>query len=172
MNKAFFLTIFLLSTFTFSIAKAQSALPDELSKKWDNVIEAIQRRNDIAESIAGFLSKTDYNEKDLLKQCIAKAAAYRKALKDNKLKNATEIEKIRVFYQEQSIQLNRILVLLEKYPDIRKNKKQMELTENLEGAENRVVVATADFNTSCNKLRRKDLIFEPHKNETPPEVAF
>ena len=54
---------------------------------------------------------------------------------------------------ELSSALSRLMVVVERYPDLKANQNFMELQAQLEGTENRISVERKRFNEVCTKLQ-------------------
>ncbi|MGL5084465.1 MAG: LemA family protein, partial [Clostridium sp.] len=51
--------------------------------------------------------------------------------------------------------LSRLLVVVERYPDLKSNENFKDLSIQLEGTENRIAVARQDYNTSVTNYNTK-----------------
>ena len=62
------------------------------------------------------------------------------------------------FQQSQdalSSALSRLLVVAEKYPDLKANEQFLDLSKQLEGTENRIATARRDFNNAAQEYNTK-----------------
>ncbi len=122
---------------------------------WSKVESSYQRRNDLIGNLVKTVQGAADFEKSTLKEVIeARAKATQTTI------NASDItpENIAQFQQAQSGlsgALSKLLVSVERYPDIKSNKNFLELQSQLEGTENRINVARDRFNDEVNKYDTK-----------------
>lgn len=118
----------------------------EATKQWANVESSYQRRNDLI----GNLVKTVQGAADFERGTLTDVIEARsKASSVNlDLDNLTP-EKIAAFEQAQaglSSALSRLLVTVERYPELKANQNFVQLQTQLEGTENRINVERNRFN--------------------------
>ncbi len=118
----------------------------EATKQWANVESSYQRRNDLI----GNLVKTVQGAADFERGTLTDVIEARsKATSVNlDLDNLTP-EKIAAFEQAQaglSSALSRLLVTVERYPELKANQNFVQLQTQLEGTENRINVERNRFN--------------------------
>ncbi len=126
---------------------------------WADVESSYQRRNDLI----GNLVKTvqgaaDYERGTLTEVIEARAKATQVTVDPTNLTP----EKIAEFQQAQSglsSALSRLLVTVERYPELKANQNFLELQSQLEGTENRINVARDRFNESVNTFNKHIRIF-------------
>ena len=117
---------------------------------WSNVESSYQRRNDLI----GNLIKTVQGAADFEKETLtAVINARAKATSVNI--NASDLtpDKMAQFQQAQagmSGALSKLLVSVERYPELKANQNFLELQSQLEGTENRINVARNRFNEAVN----------------------
>ncbi|MCD8407918.1 LemA family protein [Tenacibaculum dicentrarchi] len=117
---------------------------------WSNVESSYQRRNDLI----GNLVKTVQGAADFEKSTLigvinarAKATSVNINAGDLTPENMAQFQKAQAGL---SGALSKLLVSVERYPDIKANKNFLELQSQLEGTENRINVARDRFNESVN----------------------
>ena len=117
---------------------------------WSNVESSYQRRNDLI----GNLVKTVQGAADFEKSTLTDVINARaKATSVNINAGDLTPEKMTQFQQAQtglSGALSKLLVSVERYPDIKANKNFLELQSQLEGTENRINIARDRFNEGVN----------------------
>ncbi len=117
---------------------------------WSKVESSYQRRNDLI----GNLVKTVQGAADFEKSTLTEVIEARaKATSVNLNAGDLTPEKMAQFQQAQSGlsgALSKLLVSVERYPDIKANKNFLELQSQLEGTENRINVARDRFNEKVN----------------------
>jgi LemA protein len=131
--------------------------------KWSNVESSYQRRNDLI----GNLVKTVQGAADFEKSTLTDVINARaKATSVNINAGDLTPEKMAQFQQAQqglTGALSKLLVSVERYPDIKANKNFLELQSQLEGTENRINVARDRFNESTN-------IYNKHIKKFPGSI--
>ncbi|CAM1356129.1 MULTISPECIES: LemA family protein [Tenacibaculum] len=126
-------------------------LKGEAEIKWANVESSYQRRNDLI----GNLVKTVQGAADFEKSTLTDVINARaKATSVNINAGDLTPEKMAQFQQAQqglTGALSKLLVSVERYPDIKANKNFLELQSQLEGTENRIKIARDRFNKMAGK---------------------
>ena len=124
------------------------ALKETSSKTWANVESAYQRRNDLIGNLVKTVQGAADFERGTLTDVIeARAKATSISIDPS---NITP-EQLAQFNQAQSglsSALSRLLVTVERYPDLKANQNFLELQSQLEGTENRINVARDRFNAT------------------------
>ena len=119
---------------------------ENVNSKWAQVENVYQRRADLIPNLVATVKGYAEHEQQVLTDVIA---ARSKATSVNfNADNLTE-ENIQAFQAAQdqlSGALSRLLVTVEKYPDLKANQNFMELQAQLEGTENRISVERKNFN--------------------------
>ena len=117
---------------------------------WSNVESSYQRRNDLI----GNLVKTVQGAADFEKETLTDVINARaKATSVNINAGDLTPDKMAQFQQAQagmSGALSKLLVSVERYPELKANQNFLELQSQLEGTENRINVARNRFNESVN----------------------
>ena len=135
------------------------SLNENTAEAWGNVQTAYQRRNDLI----GNLVKTvqgaaDYEKGALVDVINARAKATSVNI------NAGDLtpEKMAQFQQAQagmSGALSKLLVSVERYPELKANANFLELQSQLEGTENRINITRDRFNAGVNGYNKHIKIF-------------
>lgn len=119
---------------------------ENISNAWGNVESAYQRRNDLI----GNLVKTVQGAADFEKSTLTEVIEARaKATSVNIDANNLTPKSIAAFQGAQNGltgALSKLLVSVERYPDLKANQNFLELQSQLEGTENRINVARDRFN--------------------------
>ena len=118
--------------------------------KWSNVESAYQRRNDLIGNLVKTVQGAADFERGTLTDVIeARAKATSTTIDANNLTP----EKLAAFQEAQtglSSALSRLLVTVERYPELKANQNFLELQAQLEGTENRINVERNRFNEEVN----------------------
>lgn len=122
-------------------------LEESVFKAWGDVESNLQRRADLipnlVETVKGYVS----HEKDTLQAVIearAKATSVQVAPKD--LGNAQAMQELLQAQGALSSALARLMVVVERYPELKANQNFLDLQNQLEGTENRINVARQRYN--------------------------
>lgn len=117
---------------------------------WSNVESSYQRRNDLIGNLVKTVKGAADFEKSTLTQVIeARAKASSTTIDPT---NITP-ESLQAFQEAQSGlsgALSRLLVTVERYPDLKANQNFLDLQNQLEGTENRINVARDRYNEKVN----------------------
>ena len=120
---------------------------DEKAKaSWSEVLNQYQRRADLipnlVETVKGFAEQ----ERKVLTDVVeARAKATQTKLPDDILTNPEAFQKFQEAQSQLSGALGRLLVVVERYPDLKSNQNFLTLQSQLEGTENRIAVARRDY---------------------------
>jgi LemA protein len=130
---------------------------------WSNVESQYQRRNDlIGNLVKTVLGAGDFERGTLTDVIEARAKATSTSIDVNDLTP----EKMAAFQEAQaglSSALSRLLVTVERYPDLKANQNFLELQSQLEGTENRINIARDRFNEAVN-------IYDIHTTKFPNKL--
>ena len=117
--------------------------------KWANVEAAYQRRADLIPNLVETAKGAANIEKDTLQGVIeARASATQMKLSTDDLNDPAKVEAFQKAQGNVSSTLSRLLVSVERYPDLKSQERFADLMTQLEGTENRVNVAVLDYNTA------------------------
>lgn len=138
-------------------------LEENAKTSWSNVESAYQRRADLIPNLVSTVKGYAAHEKETLEGVIKARAEATKTTIDPT--NITP-EKMAAFQKAQdglSGALSRLLVTVERYPDLKANQNFLELQSQLEGTENRINVERNRFNTDVN-------VFSKHIKKFPNNI--
>ena len=131
---------------------------ENVNLQWGEVENQYQRRLDLIPNLVNVVKGYASHEKETLEGVIeARAKAIQTTIDPS---NMTE-EQLANFQKAQdglSGALNRLMVVVEKYPELKANENFLQLQAQLEGTENRITVARKSYNdaaTIYNKLVRR-----------------
>ncbi|BDT69649.1 protein LemA [Comamonadaceae bacterium OS-1] len=120
---------------------------DEQSKAaWSEVLNQYQRRADLVPNIVATVKGEAQFEQDTLTKVVeARAKATSIQVTPETLNNPEAFAKFQAAQGELGSALSRLMVTVEKYPDLKANKGFSDLRVQLEGTENRITVARNRF---------------------------
>ena len=167
---------------------------DETTKSaWSEVLNQYQRRADLIPNIVATVKgEANFEQETLTKVVEARAKATSMQVTPETLNNPEAFAKFQAAQGELSSALSRLMVTVERYPDLKANQGFRDLRVQLEGTENRITVARNRYIASVqeyNVLARsfptnitaKVFSYDPKpvftvQNEaqisTPPQVDF
>ena len=123
---------------------------EAVSKEWANVESAYQRRADLIPNIVNTVKgEANFEQETLTKVIEARAKATSIQLDPSKLTDA-DIKKFEDAQNELKGSLSRLMVTVEKYPDLKATEGFKELQAQLEGTENRINTERNRFNEAVN----------------------
>ena len=117
-------------------------LDEDVKGAWGEVQNQYQRRADLVPNLVATVKGAANFEQETLQKVIeARSAATSVKLDANALNNPETFKKFEQSQNQLTSALSRLLVVVEKYPDLKANKNFQELQAQLEGTENRIAVA-------------------------------
>lgn len=188
------LLLLLLPLFLFSGCGYNSLQMQEeqVFQAWADIEATLQRRADlipnIVETVKGYAS----HERETLEAVVnARAKATSVKLSPGDLSNAQAMNQLQEAQGGLSSALSRLLLVVERYPDLKANQNFLDLQNQLEGTENRINVArqrynqaVGDFNAAIRKfpynltnnfllhLERKEYFTAEEGARQVPKVSF
>jgi len=125
-------------------------LSQDVDSKWAQVQTDYQRRYDLIPNLVNTVSGAANFEKSTLTEITsARASVGQVQVNRNQApQNQAELEQFQRAQDQLSSALSRLLVVVERYPDLKATSNFRDLQTQLEGTENRIAVARRDFNLS------------------------
>ena len=120
---------------------------DEAAKgAWSQVENQYQRRADLVPNLVETVKGFAKQEKDVLVQVVeARAKATQMTVPKDIINNPEAFKQFQQNQDALSSALARLMVVVEKYPDLKSNQNFLALQSQLEGTENRISVARRDY---------------------------
>lgn len=126
-------------------------LNQSVNKEWSMVENQYQRRVDLIPNLVNTVKGyANFEQKTLIDVTEARAKATSMNITPEVLNNPQAFAKFQQIQGEISGALSRLLVTVEKYPDLKANESFLQLQSQLEGTENRINVARNKFNEAVN----------------------
>jgi LemA protein len=179
------LLLYTIITYNGFISKEEA-----VTKTWNNLQSNYQRRADLIPNLVNAVKgSTDY-EKETLTKLIESRAAVSAIKVSNTAPTADEVASQEQTNAEMVTAANRVIGVIEKYPDLKSTNAFVKLQDQLVGSERRVKFARKDFNDAVmtyNKSARsfpssiiasifgfavKDGFKADAGAETAPEIKF
>ena len=121
-------------------------LDEQVKATWSQVLNQYKRRADLVPNLVETVKGFAQQEKSVLVDVTeARAKATQTRLPDNILSNPQAFKQFEANQAGLTGALGRLLVVVEKYPDLKSNQNFLALQSQLEGTENRIAVARRDY---------------------------
>ncbi|MFA6932230.1 MAG: LemA family protein [Bacteroidales bacterium] len=182
---ALIIIIWLVSAYNGLVKKDEAC-----SQQWSKVESQYQRRLDLIPNLVNTVKGYASHEKETLLEVVqARNVASDSKVDPNKLTQES-LDKYQASQTALKSSLDRLMVVVERYPDLKANQNFLELQSQLEGTENRIAVERQKFadvvNAFNSKIRRfptniiagmfsfeRKAYFASEKGaETAPKVEF
>lgn len=141
--------IVLLALWGISKYNGLVTIDQNVKSQWSQVENQYQRRSDLIPNLVNVVKGYATHERETLEGVItARSKATSTTINASDMDEAT----LKRFQQSQdalSSALSRLLVVAEKYPDLKANEQFLDLSKQLEGTENRIATARRDFNNAA-----------------------
>ncbi len=136
------------------------SLDEEVKAAWSEVDNQYQRRNDLIPNLVETVKGYAKQERETLEAVVkARSEATQTNLKADNLSDPAAFKRFQDAQSNLSSSLSRLLVVVEKYPDLKSNENFRDLQAQLEGTENRIAVArkryidkVAQYNTQIRSF--------------------
>jgi len=124
--------------------------------QWSQVENAYQRRLDLVPNLVETVKGAAAFEKDTFTAVAeARAKAGQATIDASKIGDPAAFEKFQQSQDALSSALSRLLVTVEKYPELKANQNFRDLQAQLEGTENRIAVERKRFNEAAQVFNTK-----------------
>lgn len=163
---------------------------EAVTGQWSQVENVYQRRADLIPNLVNTVKGYAAHERETLEGVVnARAKATSTTIDPSKL-NAESIKQFAAAQDGLSSALSKLMLVVERYPDLKANQNFLELQSQLEGTENRITVerqkfneSAKDYNTFIRKFpkniwagmfgfEKKDYFEAAAGSEKAPEVQF
>lgn len=122
---------------------------ENVTEKWSQVENVYQRRADLIPNLVATVKGYAAHEKETLEGVVnARAKATQTTIDPSNL-NAESIKQFSAAQGSLTSALSKLMVVVERYPDLKANQNFLELQAQLEGTENRIAVERKKFNESA-----------------------
>ena len=122
------------------------SMDEGVTSQWANVENVYQRRMDLIPNLVNTVKGyADFEQQTLTQVIEARAKATQVTIDPTNLTEAN-MKQFQQVQSELSSSLSRLLVSVERYPNLKANQNFLELQAQLEGTENRIAVERRKFN--------------------------
>ena len=140
------LLLVLVGAFVFSGINTIPRLDEKVKAAWMQVENQYQRRMDLVPNLVSTVKGYANFEKSTLTDVInARANATKITVSPEMLNDPAAVQKFEAAQGALSSSLSRLMVVVEKYPDLKANQQFLALQSQLEGTENRIAIARKDY---------------------------
>ncbi len=128
---------------------------EDINSVWGNVESAYQRRADLIPNLVNTVKAQANFEKETLSAVIEARAKATQTTIDPSKATLEQIEKFQQAQQGVNSALARLLVSVERYPELKAHEGFLNLQAQLEGTENRINVERNNFNNAVKEYNKK-----------------
>lgn len=184
-----FLTMVMLSSCGYNSLQMKE---EAVFKAWADIEATLQRRGDLIPNLVETVKGYATHEAETLEAVIAaRAKATSVQITPDQLGNAAAMQQFQEAQGNLNSALSRLMLVVERYPDLKANQNFLDLQAQLEGTENRINVArqrynqvVEDFNGAIRKfpqsltnnfilhLERKEYFKADEAAKAAPQVKF
>ncbi len=129
------------------------------TKQWANVESSYQRRSDLIGNLLNTVKGAADFERNTLTEVVEARAKATSTTIDASQLDAAQLQAFQAAQGQLSSALSRLLVTVERYPELKANQNFLELQSQLEGTENRINVErnrynnlAGDYNIAIKKI--------------------
>ncbi|HEY6579216.1 MAG TPA: LemA family protein [Rhizomicrobium sp.] len=119
---------------------------EQVKAAWSQVLNEYQRRTDLIPNLVATVKGYAHQEQTVLTDVIkARASATQMTIPADILSNPQAFHQFEQNQSQVGNALGRLMVVSERYPDLKSNENFLALQSQLEGTENRIAVARQDY---------------------------
>ena len=122
---------------------------ETVSQAWAQVENVYQRRADLVPNLVATVKGYAEHESSTLEAVVEARAKATQATVDPSTLSEDELSRFMSAQNELGAAIGRLLVSVERYPDLKANQNFLELQAQLEGTENRITVERQKFNEAA-----------------------
>lgn len=124
-------------------------MDEAVSQAWAQVENVYQRRADLVPNLVSTVKGYAEHESSTLEAVVEARAKATQATVDPSSLSEEELSRFMSAQNELGTAIGRLLVSVERYPDLKANQNFLELQAQLEGTENRITVERQKFNKAA-----------------------
>ena len=133
---------------------------ENVSRAWSQVENQYQRRMDLIPNLVATVKGSAKFERGTLQAVVeARSQAGRVTIDKSLLEDPAAFKKFEAAQAGLTSALSRLMVVVERYPDIKSTQNFRDLQVQLEGTENRIAVARKDFNEAAQSYNTAIKVF-------------
>ena len=120
---------------------------EQVKQDWSEMQNNYQRRLDLIPNLVSVVKGVSEFERSVLQKVAEARSKASESLADKEV-NADNYQQQKRMQDSLASNVNRLIVLIEAYPELQATKAYLNLQQQLAGTERRIVVARKDFNES------------------------
>lgn len=128
---------------------------EEVNQAWSNVQTQYQRRTDLINNLVNTVKGAANFERETLEAVVNARAKATSVNIDPSNLSAEKLQEFQAAQSQVSSSLGRLLVTVERYPELKANANFRDLQTQIEGTENRIAVARQNFNEEVTEYNKK-----------------
>lgn len=133
---------------------------ETVSQQWAQVETTYQRRADLVPNLVATVKGYAAHEKStFIEVTQARASVARVSANSQPYNDPAQLAQYQQAQQQLGSALGRLMLVVERYPDLKANQNFLTLQDQLEGTENRIAVARERFNTAAKAYNVKIRVF-------------
>lgn len=144
----------MLITFTSCGMQSIPTAENEVEAKWAEVQNQYKRRSDLIPNLVSTVKGYASHEKETLQAVVEARAKATSVNVDASKMNQANMDQYAKAQGGLSSALGRLMVVVEKYPDLKANSNFRDLQVQLEGTENRITVARNRYIETINEFNK------------------
>src|SRR4051812_44152153 len=145
----FFFILFLIGISGYRSYNTMVTMDEQVTAQWQQVENQYQRRMDLIPNLVNTVQGyADFEKSTIIAVTEARASVGQVKIDPSHIDQAS-IQKFQQAQDNLGSALSRLLVVAEKYPDLKANENFMALQSQLEGTENRIANERRMFNESA-----------------------
>lgn len=134
------------------------SLDEEVNEKWAQVQNVYQRRLDLIPNLVNTVKGYAAHERETLEAVISARASATKITPEalqGALSNPQAMQNFDAAQSALSSALSKLMVVVERYPELKANENFLALQSQLEGTENRITVERKRFNEVVREYNKR-----------------
>lgn len=165
-------------------------MDEKVTSNWSQVENVYQRRADLIPNLVNTVKGYATHEQETLEGVIEARSKATSVTVDPTNLSSGSMEQFQAAQEGLSSALSRLMVVVERYPDLKANQNFRDLQAQLEGTENRITVERRNFNESVQQynayirlfpknivanmtgFEKKDYFKAAEGSQKAPEVDF
>jgi len=162
MKKGLLITLGIIAVLAFIIYQffagtynSMVNLDVKTEQAWAKVETQYQRRSDLIPNLVSVVKAFAEQEKEVLTGVIEARSKASNIQIDPANLDAASIQNFQAVQGQLSSALSRLLVTIERYPEVRSNQNFLDLQSQLEGTENRIAIARDRYNEAASNYNKK-----------------
>ena len=141
------LVLFIIFGYNYLVSKEE-----DTNEAWSNVETQYKRRADLIPNLVATVKGYAKHESETLEAVVAARASATQIKVDSENLTPQKLKEYQAAQGQITSALGKLLMIQERYPDLKANENFKDLQVQLEGTENRIATAITRFNGKAKKL--------------------